>query len=1243
MTKAKIYQSQFEAKERERPICVCAGESLDVLVRNTFGKDRGDISVFLNEKRVDESTWRFIVLRENDVVDMVPLAGEPVSAFIAAMANAAAFAVDVAAMGIHALGPSWATSYAIVNMGIMFGTGMALSYLMTPSSPTDRGYASEESRGHSWQPQTTQQPGIPRPELFGRILVHGNITGCHREWATGTDLKHAYLKGDRTYAITGITQANPAVVTAPAHDILNDELVRIRCLEDGMTELNDRIFKAAGTAGSTLQLVGVNSTGYSAYVRGGIIEKVPYITQRLFPTIGFGGGPIQSISNVRLQQRPVENLASIGIEKRLGITNQESLKKYQKIVVPRLVNQMASQSNPTILHKTLNNYMDGMIVTLYFPYGIHDPAGGMHSINITLKYREYPNGSWVTIFDNSFRDNRLDPSGIDFYVKGLVRGRYYQVSLKKNSADKASTYGDEVWLESVKEVLNVAAKAPQHSGVGIDALATDQISGRLEFDCIVEGNICQVYKGVSDEIEDISQASQAVVEIADNDYVEGDYMLIMGILSGMTEMNYKFGRVVSVSGDYVTIDIDSSDFSTYVDGGTAYKMSLEYTYLPPWVYLHIMTRPLLTGGDGGDYNTDDLADADLQVFCKMEDNTSNSVITCEKGNNGTMMTVGAGATYTSYYSATGYRDLGIYIERADACYINWSNSVWDVSDELTFGVYIKPLSTLCNPIFDCRFQMAGVGDDHGWFFGTDDAGRLVFASGNGEDSNAEDNVCVSYLPIILNQWQWVVVVKSGQVVDFYIDGVYIGGGTLATGDIGYDAGITHRHLGMCGGDSWINSGLHGFGSRTYADMVVDDLKFWNRALTWEEISQKFGRNPFQLHSYRGVKPDKIDLDKLYEWSEKCSEWVCSLAYSDITNISNANPGVVTSPAHGRATGDKIIILESGGMTQVNEKVYTVTVIDNDSFSIGVDTTGFDSYTSGGKAYKAEHRFEFHDAIEADTNPWAAALKTCEIGRAGMIQGGNRYSVTLNVPKEPQQLFSVANFRKGSIRGRYMGFKDRIGEYEANFRDAEQDYNRCVIGHYDKAINNPNNKSTINFFGSTSERQTRSEIDYRVRRNKYVKRAFSGEVYVDALRSVVGDCVWCQCNRPRWNKLGKDVSGSGRVISGTTTTVVIDTDITDGIDGGTTYGIMFRLQDTDVIVTREITDIDGREITFTPALDPGEGEVLKAGDIWVVGEENIVAKKFEIVQIDLNDDDTRKVGFVEYIDEVNQEEPAYEEA
>lgn len=138
----------------------------------------------------------------------------------------------------------------------------------------------------------------------------------------------------------------------------------------------------------------------------------------------------------------------------------------------------------------------------------------------------------------------------------------------------------------------------------------------------------------------------------------------------------------------------------------------------------------------------------------------------------------------------------------------------------------------------------------------------------------------------------------------------------------------------------------------------------------------------------------------------------------ITNITNANPGEVTSPAHGLQTGAMITINNVDGMLNVNNTNFTITVVDANHFTIGIDTTAFPAYTTGGTWVITFTQFRyltftiFTDPRFLVTNPgWSVApwsispwgspsgeSITCNItvNRAAIIVGNQTGVNTVNV-------------------------------------------------------------------------------------------------------------------------------------------------------------------------------------------------------------------------------------------------------
>lgn len=73
-------------------------------------------------------------------------------------------------------------------------------------------------------------------------------------------------------AITGITQANPGVVTANAHGFSNQDVVYITSVV-GMTQINNTFVTATGVAANTFNMQGVDTTGFTAYSSSGVATK----------------------------------------------------------------------------------------------------------------------------------------------------------------------------------------------------------------------------------------------------------------------------------------------------------------------------------------------------------------------------------------------------------------------------------------------------------------------------------------------------------------------------------------------------------------------------------------------------------------------------------------------------------------------------------------------------------------------------------------------------------------------------------------------------------------------------------------------------------------------------------------------------------------------------------------------------------------------------------------------------------
>ena len=129
--------------------------------------------------------------------------------------------------------------------------------------------------------------------------------------------------------------------------------------------------------------------------------------------------------------------------------------------------------------------------------------------------------------------------------------------------------------------------------------------------------------------------------------------------------------------------------------------------------------------------------------------------------------------------------------------------------------------------------------------------------------------------------------------------------------------------------------------------------------------------PFAKTTHNGQACGVADLNGLMY--EILLGVTCIATTKNITAVTNGNPCQLTVVGHGRATGDLALILSVGGTTQINGKIFTITVIDVDTITLdGVDATEFGVYTSGGTATFGD----FYAAKEA------TAMKNFTFGNSG---------------------------------------------------------------------------------------------------------------------------------------------------------------------------------------------------------------------------------------------------------------------
>lgn len=116
------------------------------------------------------------------------------------------------------------------------------------------------------------------PATFTANFATANLsdTANNLTWARGTKRQRLNSTNVTTGTISDATQANPVVLTITGHGFNDGESIFINSVS-GMTELNGNVYTVANAATNTVELSGIDGTGYTEYTSGGTATEVPVI------------------------------------------------------------------------------------------------------------------------------------------------------------------------------------------------------------------------------------------------------------------------------------------------------------------------------------------------------------------------------------------------------------------------------------------------------------------------------------------------------------------------------------------------------------------------------------------------------------------------------------------------------------------------------------------------------------------------------------------------------------------------------------------------------------------------------------------------------------------------------------------------------------------------------------------------------------------------------------------------------
>jgi hypothetical protein len=178
---------------------------------------------------------------------------------------------------------------------------------------------------------------------------------------------------------------------------------------------------------------------------------------------------------------------------------------------------------------------------------------------------------------------------------------------------------------------------------------------------------------------------------------------------------------------------------------------------------------------------------------------------------------------------------------------------------------------------------------------------------------------------------------------------------------------------------WTHSAKYSTGLRKVAEDPNDEWKY-----AYEYPSDCLWFNRICSGSKRDTKGTEVKYKIGY--GGKIGDDVTITAISTATS---GNPGIVTSVAHGLLTGDRIYISGIVGMTQLNDRYYTVQYLTDDTFALVnpntgllVSTYGMTTYSSAGTANLVLNQVIFTDEDNSDLTVEYTRYTSEDLGELG---------------------------------------------------------------------------------------------------------------------------------------------------------------------------------------------------------------------------------------------------------------------
>ena len=229
----------------------------------------------------------------------------------------------------------------------------------------------------------------------------------------------------------------------------------------------------------------------------------------------------------------------------------------------------------------------------------------------------------------------------------------------------------------------------------------------------------------------------------------------------------------------------------------------------------------------------------------------------------------------------------------------------------------------------------------------------------------------------------------------------------------------------------------------------------------------------------------------------------------------------------------------------------------------------------------------------------------------MFIAGDEIRVVVEKTANPVAIFGMGNLRDVVVS--YKGRRSRPNVVEVQYFNEEANYERDIVtwppggevGAGDVLV-----KETYQAFGVTRACQAQRLAHFRWNHHQLSKRNIAGRAGIEAIHLIPGDIAEYQHDSAK-----PSTAQSGRVLGATTTTVILDHDLSIG-SGTNKISVRTDATGQDVIQERTLTNgiyLRGDSITITSAWDVGDVPVR--GDVYHAGPVSTYYRSYRLLSLE----------------------------